>query len=147
MKLGKVIDYSLAVPDFVWTQPECAESCTHYIDGAEQYSTKYDSLCIRVETPTKKMCYPLRPFSSINGGCANYDIKCNMPHVGTFNTFCVDTPGKWANKKCYRKAFKKKRCRKRKVRLNCCETCSRFSSGALSGGKGGRNTIGSESRG
>ena len=79
----------------------------------------YGFMCARVEA-TETYCAPM-----YGSSCDSGQITCTMPHTSVTagaQANCVDTPGRWANRKCARK-HRKNRCDRNKVARNCGATC------------------------
>ncbi len=111
-------------------QPTCSQLCNFFLDGAEAGSPEFEHLCMKPEG-RGMTCKPMR-----GGGCPSDMDSCPVqaaPYsppktahgqmaAGRPQGGCMDTPGRWANRKCARKKRKHK-CHKRKVVKNCRLTC------------------------
>jgi len=86
-------------------------ACDTTVNGAENM---HDAICVKV-TAGQRVCYPLfgGPHASCEGGASQCSFSAPP---------CQDTLGKWARRKCAKKARKNK-CRKRKVQRHCPATC------------------------
>jgi hypothetical protein len=100
--------------------PMCAAICDELLEGANLSTDRYAFMCTKREPNRGMTCRPMyNP-----RGCPSDHQACYMSHTPTGSVAgrCQDSPGKWASKKCAKKARKNK-CRKRKVKRNCPATC------------------------
>jgi len=99
--------------------PMCSTVCDVLLDGANLNADRYSFMCTKRQAG-RETCRPMyNP-----AGCPSDHKVCHMSHTPTGSVAgrCQDSPGKWASKKCAKKARKNK-CRKRKVKRNCPATC------------------------
>lgn len=91
--------------------------CHVYLDGLSPLSLATD-VCRKTEA-SRVMC---RPINHGTGQCNSDHTRCRNPTGTASSSGCVDEPGRWASRKCAKKASKNK-CHKRKVQRYCPATC------------------------
>ena len=81
-----------------------------------------EAVCIK---PSTRVCTPAALHKGVQGRfyCpSDMDVCVSGQGIDVYGRPCSDTPGRWAVRKCTRKAQKGK-CHKRKVIMNCAATC------------------------
>lgn len=112
--------------------PACSSHCTILLDGASLSSRAYNYMCLKYVWGRGTQCRPM-----YSQQCPSDMTPCLQPHAysaahhPSLTPLCQDQVGRWAYRKCARKARRDK-CHKRKMRERCpasCNLCGHISPG------------------
>jgi len=99
--------------------PQCTVTCDVYVDGGSPTMTSMGFMCTKREYRHPNFVTVCKPKYELY--CPGDYQLCHLEHAPN-NGLCLDTPGKWATKKC-RKKVQKNKCHKKKAARNCGLTC------------------------
>ena len=99
--------------------PQCTVTCDVYVDGGSPTMTSMGFMCSKREFRHPNFVTVCKPKYELY--CPSDYQLCHIEHAPN-NGQCLDTPGKWAIRKC-RKKHQKNKCHKKKAARNCGLTC------------------------